>query len=87
MQLSVWQDLKINPNFFSLIKNKWNESIGVSPPRKSTLLKLTKTNRAHILNNNFSSFFPVDDKTSPNVQSPKDGKMHDINITKEGITK
>ena len=32
-------------------------------------------------------FFTVDDKTSPTVQGPKSGIMHEINITEEGITK
>ena len=88
MQLSVSPDLKSNPKkFFSFIKNKRNKNIGVSPLRESTSLKFTKQDRACILNNQFSSVFSVDDKTSPNVQGPQGDTMHEINITKEGITR
>ena len=88
MQLSVSPDLKSNPKeFFSFIKNKRNENIGVSPLSESTSLKFTKQDRARILNNQFSSVFSVDDKTSPNIQGPQGDTMHEINITKEGITR
>ena len=88
MQLSVLSDLKSNPKkFFSFIKNKGNENIGVSPLRESTSLKFTKQDRARILNNQFSSVFSVDDKTSPNVQSPQGDTMHEPKITKEGMTR
>ena len=59
----------------------------VSPLCESTSLKFTKQDRARILNNQFSSVFSVDDKTSPNVQGPQGDTMHEINITKEGITR
>ena len=86
MQLSVSPELKSNPKkLFSFIKKKWNEDIGVSPLRESTSLKFTKQDRACILNNQFSSAFSVDDKTSPNVQGPQGDTMPEINITKEGI--
>ena len=52
-----------------------------------TSLKFTKQDRARILNNQFSSVFSVDDKTSPNVQGPQGDTMHEINITKEGISR
>ena len=72
MQLSVSPELKSNPKkLFSFIKKKWNEDIGVSPLHESTSLKFTKQDRACILNNQFSSAFSVDDKTSPNVQGPQ----------------
>ena len=88
VQLSVSPDLKSNPKkFFSFIKNKRKENIGVSPLRESTSLKFTKQDRAHILNNQFSSVFSVDDKTSPNVQGPQSDKMHEININNERITR
>ena len=88
LQLSVSPDLKSNPKkFFSFIKNKRNKNIGVSPLRESTSLKFTKQDRACILNNQFSSVFSVDDKTSPNVQGPQGDTMHKINITKEGKTR
>ena len=84
MQLSVSPDLKSNPKkFFSFIKNKRNENIGVSPLRESTSLKFTKQDRARILNNQFSSVFSVDGKASPNVQGPQGNTMHEININKE----
>ena len=88
MQWAVSPDLKSNPDkFFSFIKNKRNENIGVSPLRESTALKFAKQDRARIFNNQFSSVFSVDDKTSPNVQGPQGDTMHEINITKEGITR
>ena len=88
VQLSVSPDLKSNPKkFFSFIKNKQSKNIGVSPLRESTSLKFTKQDRPCILNNQFSSVFSVDDKTSPNVQGPQGDTMHEINITKEGITR
>ena len=88
MQLPVSPDLESNPKkFFSFIKNKQNKNVGVSPLCESTTLKFTKQDRAHILNNQFSSVFSVDDKTSPNIQGPKGDIMHEINITKEGITR
>ena len=87
-QLSVSPDVKINPKkFLSFIKNKRNENIGVSPLCESTSLKFTKQDRAHILNNQFSSVFLADDKTHPNVQGPQGDTVHEINITKEGITR
>ena len=87
MQLSVLPDLKSNPKkFFSFIKNKRKENIGVSPLRESTPLKFTKQDRARILNDQFSSVFSDNDKTSPNVQGPQGQTMHEINITKEEIT-
>ena len=39
------------------------------------------------MNNQFSSVFSVDDKTSPNVQGPQSDKMHEININNERITR
>ena len=88
VQLSVSPDLKSNPEkFFSFIKNKRNENIGVSPLLEFTSLKFNKQDRASILNNQFSSVFSVDDKTSPNVQDPQGDTIHEINITKEGITR
>ena len=39
------------------------------------------------MNNQFSSVFSVDDKTSPNVQGSQGDTMNEINITKEGITR
>ena len=88
LQLSVSPDLKSNPKkFFSFIKNKRNKNIGVSPLRESTSLNFTKQDRACILNNQFSSVFSVDDQTSPNIQGPQGDTMHEINITKEGITR
>ena len=74
MQLPVSPDLKSNPKkSFSFTKNKHNENIGESTP-----LKFTKQDRAHILNNQFSS---------PNAQGPQGDTMHEINITKEGISR
>ena len=61
--------------------------MNVSPLRESTSLKFTKQDRACILNNQFLSVFSVDDKTSPNVQGTQGDTMHEINITKEGITR
>ena len=88
MQLSVRPDLKIDAKkFFSLVKKKRYENIGVSSFHEYTSLKFTKADRARILNNKFSSVFSVNDKASPNVQGHKSGTIHDINITKEGITK
>ena len=88
MQLPVSPDLKSNPKkLFSFIKNKQNKNVGLSPLCESTTLKFTKQDRAYILNNQFSSVFSVDDKTSPNIQGPKGDIMHEINITKEGITR
>ena len=31
--------------------------------------------------------WPIDNKTSPNAQGPYSDTMHEINITKEGITR
>ena len=85
VQLSVSPDLKSNPKkFFSIIKNK-NENVAVL--RESTSLKFTKQDRTRISNNQFSSDFSVYDKTSPNVQGPQGGSIHELNITKEGITR
>ena len=39
------------------------------------------------MNNQFSSVFSVDGKTSANVQGPQGDTMHEINITNEGITR
>ena len=39
------------------------------------------------MNNQFSSVFSVYEKTSSNVQGPKGDTMHEINITKEEITR
>ena len=39
------------------------------------------------MNNQFSSVFSVDDKTSPNFQCPQGEKMHENTITKEGISR
>ena len=69
-------------NSFPLLRTNGTET-GVSPLRESTSLKFTKQGRARILNNQFS----VDDKTSPNVQGPQGDTMHEINITKEGISR
>ena len=55
----------------------WNAKMHMTPScnlsllRESTSLKLTKQDRGHILNNQFSCVFSVDDKTSPNVQGPQ----------------
>ena len=82
VQSSVLPDLKSNPNkFFSFIKNKRNENIAISPLSESTSLKLTKQDRARILNNQFLSVFSVDDKTSPNVQGPQGDTMHVTKVT------
>ena len=79
--------MSIPENVFSSIKNKRNKNIGESQLRESTSLKFTKQGRPRILDNQFSSIFSVDDKTSPNVQGPQGDTMHEININKEGITR
>ena len=74
-------DLKSNlKKFFSFIKNKQNENIAVFPLSECTSLKLTKQDRARILNYQFSSVFSVENKTIPNAQGPQGDTAHEINI-------
>ena len=81
----IWQVILIN--ILPLLKKmKWKCTCIYT-----TWICITKIHQqdgtACILNNQFSRNFSVDQKTSPNDESPKGGAIHDINITKEWINK
>ena len=81
----IWQVILIN--ILPLLKKtKWKCTCIYTP-----WICITKIHQqdgtACILNNQFSRDFSVDQKTSPNDESPKGGAIHDINITKEWINK
>ena len=73
--------------FFSFIKSKRNENVGISPLRENNTMKIADKVKARILNHQFSSVFSIDDQKTPEIKSPRTSDMDDIIITTGGVKK
>ena len=73
--------------FFSFIKSKRNENVGISPLRENSTMKIADKDKARILNHQFSSVFSIDDQKTPEIKSPRAYDMNDIIITTGGVKK
>ena len=77
---------KQNPKrFFSYIKSKKNENVGVSPLLENGVIKITDTDKARILNKQFCSVFSIDDGVIPILNSRRSTTMEDIKVHSDGI--
>ena len=83
------QELKNNPKiFFSFIKSKKCENIGVSPLRYSKgKLHTDDKVKANLLNRQFISVFSNDDAITPTMLSTRIANMPEITVTINGVTK
>ena len=85
---SVCPSIKQNPKrFFSFIKGKKCDSIGVSPLRDQGSTYINNADKAHILNNQFSSVFSHDDGSTPSMRSNQAEAMPPITIDIAGVRK
>jgi hypothetical protein len=79
----------INKNrkrFFSFIKSKKCDNIGVSPLRdKSGKVHVDDKTKAILLNQQFVSVFSNDDGKCPNMTSPRSPTMPEITVTVNGV--
>ena len=85
----ICPDLKNNPKrFFSFIKSRKCENIGVSPLRdnKGKVHKGSKE-KANILNTQFTSAFSNDDTITPSMTSTRSMSMPEIIISINGVKK
>ena len=78
-----------NPKrFYSYIKNKKQDSIGVSTLKVDKNLVIDDVKKADILNKQYCSVFSEPDGRIPEIASPPiDTTMKDFDISTEGITK
>ena len=85
----ICPDLKNNPKiFFSFIKSKKCENIGVSPLRDSKgKLHTDDKVKANLLNRQFISVFSNDDAITPTMLSTRSPNMPEITVTINGVTK
>ena len=83
------QEIKNNPKiFFSFIKSKKCENIGVSPLRYSKgKLHTDDKVKANLLNRQFISVFSNDDAITPTMLSTRIPNMPEITVTINGVTK
>ena len=77
----------IQNDFFSFIKDKRNENVGISPLRENSTIKIADKDKARILNHQFCSAFSIDDQKAPEIKSPRASDMDDIIITTDGVKK
>ena len=73
--------------FFSFIKSKRNENVGISPLRKNSTVKIADKDKARILTHQFSCLFSIHDQKTPQIKSPRASDMDDIIITTGGVKK
>mgnify|MGYP003691806297 CR=1 FL=1 len=60
-------DDKTNKKLYTFIKNKKSDGSGVSPLRSDETLHSTPSEKADILNKQFSLVFTTEDVTKPNL--------------------
>jgi hypothetical protein len=82
-------NLKTPKRFWSFLKSKKQESVGVAPLKnKQGFLKSNSQSKANILNDQFTSIFTKeDDGPNPNKGPSNFNNMPDINITENGVYK
>ena len=85
---SVSPNIKHNPKrFFSYIKSKKCDNVGVSPLRDQGSTYISDSEKARILNNQFASVFSKDDQTTPTMSTPPATAMPEISIDTAGVKK
>ena len=72
--------------FFSFIKSKRNENVGISLLRENSTMKIADKDKVRILNHQLSSVFSTDDHKTPQIKSPRASDMDDI-IIRTGVVK
>jgi len=74
--------------FWSFIKSLKKDSCGVAPLREDGILKSASTDKANILNRQFSSVFTKPDSTElPDLGASPFPDMKNISISKQGVAK
>ena len=71
--------------FFSFIKSKTIENVGISPLRENSTMKIADKDKTQILNHQYSSVFSIVDQKTPEIKSPRASDMDDIIITIDGV--
>ena len=85
---SVSPNIKQNPKrFFSFIKSKKCDNVGVSPLRDQGTTFIDAPNKARILLQQFSNVFSKDDGSNPTMKSQPAPAIAEIQINKLGVTK
>lgn len=85
----ICPDIKNNPKrFFSFIKSRKCENIGVAPLRDNNgKVHIDDKAKAILLNKQFVSVFSSDDDNCPNMTSPRSPSMPEITVTVNGVKK
>ena len=78
---------KNNKRFFSFVKSKKSDIMGVSPLLDEGTIHTNDSDIAEILNNQYASVFSTDDGTTPDVNDSEAPTMDTITFTKNGILK
>ena len=73
--------------FFSFIKSKRNENVGISLLRENSMMKIADKDKDRILNHQVSSVFSIDDQKTPEIKSPRASDMDGVIITTGGVKK
>ena len=89
MRDCICPDIKNNPKrFFSFIKSRKCENIGVAPLRDNNgKVHIDDKAKAILLNKQFVSVFSSDDDNCPNMTSPRSPSMPEITVTVNGVKK
>ena len=75
-----------NPRrFFSYVKTKRCENIGIAPLRENGTIVISNIEKARVLNNQFWSVFTKEDFRIPKLTSPLSLEIPKINIDIEGV--
>ena len=78
---------KNNKRFFSFVKAKKTDIMGVSPLLDNGAIQTKDCDIAETLNKQFASVFSVDDGTTPEVNDPQGSPIGTITFTRNGILK
>ena len=81
-------DSKKNKKFYSFIKTKRYDIVGVSPLVDSEGVTHINDNKlSELLSDQFANVFTCDDGLTPEVQGPRGSTIDDIRFTTNGIVK
>ena len=78
---------KNSKQFFSFIKSKRTNIVGVSPLIDNDIMQTKDIDIAETLNKQFASVFSIDDGTTPHINDPQGPPIRTIKFTKNGIVK
>ena len=85
----ICPDIRNNPKkFFSFIKSRKSDNIGVSPLRDGKCkIHICDKKKATLLNEQFVSVFSEEDDIIPHINSPRSIRMPEITVSVNGVRK